>query len=263
MKKYVLITVILCLIALFSAINIASANLTVTDAQTAQAVNSLITYKSSEFLSVLDSTDEIKSISVENDELNNTDFYKVETNNYLLKLDTDDKNVTGIYAKTSDTNFTKESTESEAREFINAKYEQLNLPEDYDLVYLEKIDEYTWEADFQRKYGDVYNMYEAVKVFFTPENNEIIALTVFDEPYENNKETKITTKEAKEIVSNELNIDSKIISEELTIIKSNNYFENSNDKDLHKAWVLTTKDNESIYVDAINGDVIGGDCINE
>lgn len=263
MKKYVLITSILCLIALFSAINIASANLSVTEEQTAQAVNSLITFKSSEFLSAIDTNDEIRSISVENDELNNTNFYKVETDNYLLKLDTDDKNVTGIYAKSSETNFTSDATKSEAREFITNKYEELNLPDDYDLVYIEKIDDYTWEADFQKKYDDVYNMYEAVKVFFTPDNNEIVALTVFDEPYENNAQTQVTTSEAKEIVNKELNIDSKIVSEELTIIKPNNYFENSNDKDLHKAWILTTEDDEYIYVDAINGDVIGGDCINE
>ena len=106
------------------------------------------------------------------------------------------------------------------------------------------------------------DMYEAVKVFFTPENNEINALTVFDEPYEN-ETTQITTGEAKEIVSNELNIDSKIVSEELTIIRPNDYFENSTDKNLHKDWILTTENDEYIYVDAIDGDVIGGDCINE
>ena len=262
MKKYVLLTTVLCFIALFFAINIANANLTISEEETELAVNSLISFKSSEFLSAIDNNEEIRSISVENDKINNTNFYKVETDNYLLKLDTTDKNVTGIYSKTSEINFVPNATKDEAREFITNKYEELNLPEDYDLVYLEKIDDYTWEADFQKKYGDVYNMYEAVKVFFTPENNEINALTVFDEPYEN-ETTQITTGEAKEIVSNELNIDSKIVSEELTIIKPNDYFENSTDKNLHKAWILTTENDEYIYVDAIDGDVIGGDCINE
>ena len=262
MKKYVLLTIVLCFIALFFAINIANANLTISEEETELAVNSLISFKSSEFLSAIDNNEEIRSISVENDKINNTNFYKVETDNYLLKLDTTDKNVTGIYSKTSEINFVPNTTKDEAREFITNKYEELNLPEDYDLVYLEKIDDYTWEADFQKKYGDVYNMYEAVKVFFTPENNEINALTVFDEPYEN-ETTQITTGEAKEIVSNELNIDSKIVSEELTIIKPNDYFENSTDNNLHKAWILTTENDEYIYVDAIDGDVIGGDCINE
>ena len=158
MKKYVLLTIVLCFIALFFAINIANANLTISEEETELAVNSLISFKSSEFLSAIDNNEEIRSISVENDKINNTNFYKLETDNYLLKLDTTDKNVTGIYSKTSEINFVPNATKDEAREFITNKYDELNLPEDYDLVYLEKIDDYTWEADFQKKYGDVYKM---------------------------------------------------------------------------------------------------------
>ena len=263
MKKYLLITLVLCFIALFSVVNIVNANLDVTEEQTAQAVNSLVTFKSSQFLSAVDSNDEILSITQETDKIENTDFYKVESENYLLKLDTDTKEVTGLYEKQASADFTSTSSKSDAESFIISKYSELNLPEDYDLVYLEKFDDFTWEANFQKKYGDVYNMYESVKVFFIPEKEEIVALTVFDEPFTKEFKTSITSSEAKETVTEELNLDSNIVSEELTIIKGNDFFENNSDEALYKAWILTTEDNEYIYVDASNGNIIGGDCINE
>ena len=263
MKKYLLITLLLCFIALFSVVNIVNANLEITEEQTQQAISSLVSFNSSEFLSAVDSNDEILSITQETDEINNTNFYKVETEDYLLTLDLDTKEVTGLYEKEASANFTRSATDSDAESFITSKYEELNLPEDYDLVYLEKFDDYTWEANFQKKYGDVYNMYESVKVFFIPEKEEIVALTVFDEPYTNETNTSISSEEAKETATEELNLNSNIVSEELTIIKGNDYFESSSDNDLHKAWILTTEDDEYIYVDASNGAIIGGDCINE
>ena len=240
MKKYVFTTIILSAISLFSVACIVNASFEVSNEQAEKSINSLVTFKSTEFIENLNNSEEkINSISKESDSTTNSTFYKVDTDNYTLRLDEDNK------------------------DFITAKYAELNLPSEYDLVYLEKFDDVLWEADFQKEYNGVYNKYEAVKVFFTPETKEIAALSVFDTPYSDEKEVNITSEEAKNKANDNLELDSKIVDSELTIVQGNEYFNEETDTDLHKAWVLSTEKNEFVFVDASTGDIIGGDCINE
>ncbi|MCI8965334.1 MAG: hypothetical protein HFJ43_03150 [Clostridia bacterium] len=264
MKKYVFTTIILSAISLFSVACIVNASFEVSNEQAEKSINSLVTFKSTEFIENLNNSEEkINSISKESDSTTNSTFYKVDTDNYTLRLDEDNKDVIGIYSKTISDDVISSSSKNEAKDFITAKYAELNLPSEYDLVYLEKFDDVLWEADFQKEYNGVYNKYEAVKVFFTPETKEIAALSVFDTPYSDEKEVNITSEEAKNKANDNLELDSKIVDSELTIVQGNEYFNEETDTDLHKAWVLSTEKNEFVFVDASTGDIIGGDCINE
>lgn len=265
MKKYIfIITLILSVMSLFLVVNIVNASFEISNEQAEKSVNSLVTFKSTEFMENLDDSEEkINNISKESDLLTDTDFYKVDTENYTLELDTQNKEVMGIYSKDISDDVTSSSSKTEAKSFITSKYKELELPSNYKLVYLEKFDDVIWEADFQKEYDGVYNKYEAVKIFFIPETKEIAALTVFDTPLTDNKEVNISVEEAKKEVENNLKLDSKIVNSELDIVQGNEYFNGNSDKDLHKAWVLTTKDSESVFVDASTGDIVGGDCINE
>ena len=263
MKKYLLISSLLCIIAIFSVVNIVNASLVITEEETVSAINSLLTFNSTEFLTSIDTNQTISSITEKVNQLTNSEFYQVETTDYLLNLDSVTKEVTGLYSKQLDCNFTSIANKALARKFILTKYAELELPSEYELVYLEKFDDYVWEANFQKKYDDVYNMYESVKIFFIPETQTIAALTVFDEEYTPHSSETMTASEATEIVEATLDTEN-IVSSELTIIKENNYFNNENQEtNLHKAWVLTTENDEYIYVDSSTGEIIGGDCINE
>lgn len=263
MKKYLLISSLLCILVLFSVVNIVNASLVITEEETVAAINSLLTFNSTEFLKSIDTTQTISSIKGSINQLTNSEFYQIETTDYLLNLDSVSKEVIGLYSKQLDCDFTSTASKALARSFILSKYAELELPSEYELVYLEKLDDYVWEANFQKKYGDVYNMYESVKIFFIPETQTIAALTVFDEEYSSPSAETMTVTEATEIAETELDINN-IVSSELTIIKENNYFNNENQNtNLHKAWVLTTADEEYIYVDSSTGEIIGGDCINE
>lgn len=264
MKKYVFTTIVLSAISLFSVACIVNASFEVSNEQAEQSINSLVSFRSTEFIEKLnDSEEKINSISKELDSTTNSNFYKVDTDNYTLRLDEDNKDVIGIYSKTISDDVVSSSTKNEAKNFITAKYAELNLPSEYDLVYLEKLDDVLWEADFQKEYDGVYNKYEAVKVFFTPETKEIAALSVFDTPYEDSEEINITSEEAKNKATEDLELNSEIVDSELTIVQGNEYFNEETDTDLHKAWVLSTKENEFVFVDASTGNIIGGDCINE
>lgn len=220
--------------------------------------------KSSDILSVLNTENSISNSAVKYDKLKNENVYEVENSKYSINLDSSN-NLIGIYSKnisplkvksTCDKNF--------AREVIMNKYNELNLPTEYELVYLEKLDDEIWEADFQKNYNGIYNKYEAVKTFFIPENNEIVSLTVFNEGH-STSDVQISKDDAIQTATNNLNIDSsEIISASLSMEKANSFYNESNtDSSIHTSWVLQTSDNSIVYVDATENNIIGGDCINE
>ena len=117
---------------------------------------------------------------------------------------------------------------SSAKDYILDKYKKLNLPSDYELNYLEKFDYLIWQANFEKNYNGIYNKYESVKVFFIPDTDEIVSLTVFNEPAASN-ETTITQEEATLTATENLGISSSdIVSATLTMEKANDYYDNSN-----------------------------------
>lgn len=220
---------------------------------------------SSDILSKLDSTESITETKVKYNMLKDEDIYQVSNSKYMVNLDKN-QNLVGIYSKSISPIMARSvaATKEEAREVIMNKYKELNLPSEYDLVYLEKMDDEIWEADFQKNYNGIYNKYEAVKTFFIPENNEIVALTVFNEGH-GSENIAVSAEEAIQTAAEKLEIDpSEIISSELTMEKANKTFDKQNkDKSVHTSWVLETSDKSVVYVDATNNNIIGGDFVNE
>lgn len=75
--------------------------------------------------------------------------------------------------------------------------------EDYELISLKRnagIDEeaYIWYAEFYKKYGDLYNASESIRIGWIPTSNILYSLSIEQNPYENN-EQKISKEEAIQI----------------------------------------------------------------
>lgn len=267
MKRNVKIIILSCiLLVLTAAIVYATQVPASAEKQNKKIVSTQMLDTSSEIFSKLDSEETVSKTEVKYDALRKKDIYEVSNSKYIVNLDSNN-NLVGIYTNSIEPITIKSrsiATKDSAREVILAKYKELNLPSEYELVYLEKIDDEVWEADFQKNYNGIYNKYEAVKTFFIPENNEILALTVFNEGNDSSEVT-VSNEDAIKTASNSLNIEaSKIISSTLTMEKANKFYDkNNNDSSVHTTWVLETSDNSKIYVDATDNTVIGGDNINE
>ena len=256
-KKYLCIAAVLSVIALSCGALVAKANLEVPEEEAENAKTSIVSLKTNEFLDSLHLDEDITKILEKENELTGNKFYMVETPSTLLKVDSSTHSVTSFSLKQVNCDFKKTANKNKAKEFILGKYEELELPKEYDLVYLEEFDDYCWEADFQKKYDDVYNMYEAVKVFFVPETGEIISLNNFREEYKETKKDTIKESKAIEKAKTVLDEKAKITDTTLTIIKGDK------DKALHKAYIVKTADGKYVFVDAFSGDIIGGDEVNE
>ena len=99
---------------------------------------------------------------------------------------------------------TKEQAEKTARA-LSKKYgydlEEYNCVEIDSNKVLES-EAYIWYVNFYKKYGDVINPYESVKIGFIPGINEIYYFIVKDEKFENNS-IEVAEQEAKEIALKE------------------------------------------------------------
>lgn len=83
------------------------------------------------------------------------------------------------------------------------KYKPIEDTGDYELVSLKRnaeIDEnaYIWYAEFYKKYGDLYNASERIRIGWIPTSNILYCLDIEQNPYENNEE-KISQEEAIQI----------------------------------------------------------------
>lgn len=232
---------------------------------TSKVVSGEMINVSSEILKDLNSEDSISKTEVVYDELQNKNIYKMENSKYSINLD-ESKNLVGIYSKEISPIMTRAASfdKTAATEMIKNKYNELGLPADYELSYIEKYDDEVWQANFEKNYNGIYNKYESVKVFFVPENDEIVALTVFNEGNDTSVAT-VSKNDAVLSAAKNLNIDSsEIVSANLSMEKANDYFDESNtDTSVHTSWVLEAKDGSIVYVDASDNTVIGGDHINE
>ena len=231
---------------------------------TPKAVSSASISKSTEIFSELNSSSEKINSQVTHDDMQNKDFYSIENSKYLINLDTDN-NLAGIYSKTiSSTSEVSTADKTTPQNYIVNKYKELNLPSTYELNYLEKFDDLIWQANFEKNYNGIYNKYESVKVFFIPDSDEIVSLTVFNEGATSS--TVNTSKEdAESTAVQNLGINSSdIVSANLSMEKANKFYDNNNaDTSVHPTWVIQSSDNSLIYVDAESNKVIGGDSINE
>ena len=81
----------------------------------------------------------------------------------------------------------KEEAEEIAKEiYISLGYKQ----GEYELAEIKKnaVTESSslWQVDFCKKYGEIYNYYQDIRISFIPEIKQIVILTIFDYDYEDN-----------------------------------------------------------------------------
>lgn len=99
---------------------------------------------------------------------------------------------------------TREEARIVAKELLE-KYKPEDMEGEYELVSLKRNSEidqnaYLWYADFYRKYGDLVNENEHIKIGWVPTVNGLYSLDIQNDIYENNEE-KITEEEAIKIAT--------------------------------------------------------------
>lgn len=87
---------------------------------------------------------------------------------------------------------TREEARKTAKELL-AKYNPENNNDEYELVSLHRNMEndkasYIWYADFYKKYGELYNMYEKISIGWIPTINGLYSLNIENSKYENNEQ---------------------------------------------------------------------------
>ena len=311
MKKIIIsvLAILLCLASIFTSINTRSFayNDETTNNEDYVAYSNIITHpkatrssittkeinKVNEILNILNSISlnndsksversyDIKEYTLETDNLKNLDYWNIETDKYYIHLGTENSEIEGIYNKDMSANIAEDISEENAREIIQNIYEQLELPIEYELCFMEKADDYTWEADFQAKVDGVYNPYDAVKVFFNPTTKEIISLTRFNQKYVENKvrtiiamenlesmkdslENEINTKLNTKLNTNENNFKLDLSTAEITFTRPNTFFisdieAEGQSRNIVKAWKINCTDNLIVYIDYYTGEIVKGD----
>lgn len=99
---------------------------------------------------------------------------------------------------------TREEARKTAKELL-AKYNPESNNNEYELVSLKRNMEndkasYIWYADFYKKYGDLYNMYEKISIGWVPTINGLYSLNIENSKYEDNEQI-ITKEEAIKIAT--------------------------------------------------------------
>ena len=193
--------------------------------------------------------------------------------NYEIQLDTTTLNLTGINSLDLNYNLSSEKMNKEdVKNYIDSVYNDLKLDSSYDLVYLEKFDGALWEADYQKEYDGIYTPYEAVKIIFSPIEQKIASLKVFDMKYTLEQENNITEETAKSVfassnLSRSFTTNNSQLTSEIVFIRPNNLTESNRrngskvlfNNTIRKAWKITNSDDLSLYVDIESGEIIGGD----
>lgn len=160
--------------------------------------------------------------------------------------------------------------ETEAKEIAIELYNNLDIKDEYKCYQLNgiiKFDEELWIANFSKKYGNLYNDYESVKLTFAPGDEQVKIVSIINQgTYENNS-VNITEGDAINIAKQQvkLNCNSNI---KLAIVRPNYFFKDPDNyltykkvETLRTAYVVNFEDenNTIVYVDASTGEIIGGD----
>lgn len=260
--KFLILTTVL-LASITATIVYATASSSI-ETETVKTVSTASISKSSEIFEKLDTNSDNVISKVVFNKLKNENLYEFENTKYFVNMNTKNELV-GIYSKNiTTTQPTSNANTSTAKEYVLNKYTKLNLPSEYELTYLEKFDDLIWQANFEKNYNGIYNKYESVKMFFIPDSDEIVALTVFNESAKSSN-VNISKEEAELTATQNLGIDSSNIkSTTLSMEKANKFYDNTNsDTTVHPTWVIQSSDDTIVYVDAENNNIIGGDHINE
>ena len=155
--------------------------------------------------------------------------------------------------------------EDEIRKIAIEIYDQMSIKEEgYEIIELQQFDDEIWRATFAKKYGDLINNGETIKLSFSPESKEILTLHKSNIKFANNS-IEITEDEAEKFANivNFNNVDMKC---NIEIVRPNYFYKENNPmykriNIYRKAYVFTLEDDSKtkIYVDCTTGEIIGGD----
>lgn len=148
------------------------------------------------------------------------------------------------------------------------------------------------QIEFSKKYGDIFNEYQTVRISFIPEKKQIVLLNIFDYEFDNNEQV-ITKEQAIEIAKNKdislygekenAYISAKLSIEEMNSFvygqehpidfsSVNNVIDNSTISDYEiyvvepktrLVWKIIIDSNDcscAYFVDCTTGEIIGGDA---
>lgn len=272
--KILLVAILIAILILISSFAYATITEYVATETQAEATSAAVVSEVNSVLTALGETNLVSTtakskidLSTKSDPYRNINYYTVSTQNYRINVDSASNKAVNILNLTADLNPSTTATKEQANTYITEIYKALELPEEYELVYLEPFPGKLWEADFQKNYDGVYNKYEAVKVIFNAVSKDIIALTVFDENYSDVAKANMaecnTNDSIKALSINEDNI--KDIS--VTFIKPSSLIDSdSNDSSIHKAKVIKQSIPQKndidlvtlTYIDYYTGEFLGG-----
>lgn len=200
-------------------------------------------------------------------------FIDISTDEFTISIN-ENKSLRAFSDNTIDYNSITRETSENAERYITELYRNLDISHDYELIYLEKFDDCLWEADFTKKMDDIYNDYDSIKIYFSPEQQKIAAMRVHS-TYNTPIVSENTKNEVKKsdvfgiLQQNFDNITEKsIINIEKVYTKPNNFFTKKDYGDIIsenrivKAYkVKLTFDNEIffVFIDINTGNIVGGD----
>lgn len=205
----------------------------------------------------------------------NENYYDIIENNYTLSL-SENFNLRAFSDTTFDFDTSVSTDRKLAESYITQIYRNLDLSDGYELAYLEIFDDSMWEANFVKKIDGIYNYYDSIKIFFSPNQEKIAALRVHSTTYNNSEISTASTNISENdiitiIKENFSNINNNDITDiELVFTKPNNFFTRQAGTDVIfenyviKAWKVTIeKDNTTTFafIDYNTGNIVGGDQI--
>lgn len=155
-----------------------------------------------------------------------------------------------------DTTIQSKLGKQEAEKVAKQLYAKLGYQEnEYEIASLERNliteDSCLWQVDFCKKYDDLYNWYQCVRITFVPEIEKIKMLTLFDYDFENNpveiskeQAIQIATDKATQLGKEGNRV--KSITVELEIKKMNSYVY-AQENPIEPEIVEIIDENTSIY----------------
>ena len=214
-----------------------------------------------------------KNVTIKGQYDNTTDqnFIDISTNEFTISINENDS-LRAFSDNTIDYNSTTGENKEYAKKYIMQLYNNLDISHDYDLIYLEKFDECLWEADFAKKIDNIYNDYDSIKIFFSPEQKKIAAMRIhstYNTKITNSKNT-INEKDVMSIILNNFEDikENDILKVETVYTKPNNFFTKQNYGDIiyenkivkaYKVTIVTNDTTIYVFIDLNTGNIIGGD----
>lgn len=207
--------------------------------------------------------------TLKEDKYNDKKIWTVSDNYTETKIDAETGDLIQTLSKKQE--YTDSNcTEDEAKVIANELYKNLDIKneyKDYQLNGVIKFDDELWIANFSKKYGDLYNDFESVKITFAPADKQVKIVSIINQGIYENNSVSISEDEAKDIAKKQINSNSNI-KVKLAIVQPNYFFKDKNNyltyKEVEKtrtAYIVSLEDENKtiVYVDATNGEVIGGD----